>query len=46
MRSFGTHGRVRPEQNYVVPRTEEVTDFINLIKVGRYVVLFAPPSDR
>ena len=42
MRSFGTHGRVRPEQNYVVPRTEEVTDFINLIKVGRYVVLFAP----
>ena len=42
MRSFGTYGRVRPEQNYVVPRTEEVTDFINLIKVGRYVVLFAP----
>ena len=42
MRSFGTYGRVRPEQNYVVPRTEEVTDFINLIKAGRYVVLFAP----
>ena len=29
MRSFGTTGRVRPEQHYVVPRTEEIADFID-----------------
>ena len=42
MRSFGTYGRVRPEQHYIVPRTTEVTDFINRVKAGRYTVLFAP----
>ena len=42
MRSFGTYGRVRPEQNYIVPRTTEVADFINRVKAGRYIVLFAP----
>ena len=42
MRSFGTEGRVRPEQHYIVPRTEEITDFINRVKNGKYVVLFAP----
>ena len=42
MRSFGTEGRVRPEQHYIVPRTEEITDFISRVKNGKYIVLFAP----
>ena len=42
MRHFGTHGRVRPEQHYVVPRTAETADFINRVKAGKYIVLFAP----
>ena len=42
MRRFGTQGPVNPEKNYVVSRTEEMTDFINRIKDGRYIVLFAP----
>ena len=42
MRRFGTQGRVYPEDHYVVPRTAEVADFINRVKQGRYIVLFAP----
>ena len=42
MRSFGTRGRVYPDRHYVVSRTEEISDFINRIKEGRYIVLFAP----
>ena len=42
MRRFGTQGRVYPEDHYVVPRTAEVADFINRLKEGRYIVLFAP----
>ena len=42
MRSFSTYGRVRPEQHYLVLRTAEVADFINRVKLGRYIVLFAP----
>ena len=42
MRTFGTQGSVRPGRHYVVPRTEEVRDFINRMKEGRYIVLFAP----
>ena len=42
MRTFGTRGTVRPDQHYVVARTAEVKDFINHIKEGRYIVLFAP----
>lgn len=42
MRYFGTQGRVRSEQHYVVPRIEEIDDFINRIKAGKYIVLFAP----
>ena len=42
MRSFGTRGRVYPDRHYVVPRTDEISDFINRIKEGRYIVLFAP----
>ncbi len=42
MRTFGTRGVVRPDQHYVVARTAEVKDFINRIKKGQYIVLFAP----
>ncbi len=42
MRRFGTHGRVYPERHYIVSRTEEIADFIDRVKEGRYVVLFAP----
>ena len=42
MRRFGTQGRVYPEENYVVPRTGELADFINRVKDGKYIVLFAP----
>ena len=42
MRSFGTTGRVRPDQHYIVPRTEEIADFISRVRNGKYVVLFAP----
>lgn len=42
MRRFGTQGRVYPDRHYVVPRTEEITDFNSRVKDGRYIVLFAP----
>lgn len=42
MRYFETRGPVNPEKNYVVSRTEETVDFIERIKMGRYIVLFAP----
>ena len=42
MRRFGTQGRVYPDRHYVVSRTEEVADFIDRVKEGRYIVLFAP----
>ena len=42
MRRFGTRGRVYQDKHYVVPRTEEISDFINRIKEGQYIVLFAP----
>ncbi len=42
MRTFGTQGSVRPDRHYVVPRTDEIKDFINRVKDGRYIVLFAP----
>ncbi|MXV84903.1 hypothetical protein F4X88_12325 [Candidatus Poribacteria bacterium] len=42
MRRFGTQGRVYPDKHYVVSRTEEMADFIDRVKQGRYIVLFAP----
>ena len=42
MRHFGTHGPVNAIDNYVVARTERLDDFIKRIKLGRYIVLFAP----
>ena len=42
MRTFGTQGPVNPQENYVVSRTEEIADFVDRIKQGKYIVLFAP----
>ena len=42
MRCFETRGPVNSQKNYVVSRAEETSDFINRIKNGRYIVLFAP----
>ncbi len=42
MRRFGTQGPVNPTDNYVVARNEELADFIDRVKQGRYIVLFAP----
>ena len=42
MRRFGTRGPVNPEQHYIVARTEELTEFIERVKEGRYIVIFAP----
>lgn len=42
MRRFNTQGPMNPEQHYVVPRTEELTEFIKRVKEGRYIVIFAP----
>ena len=42
MRRFGTQGPVNPQQHYVVPRTEELAEFIKRVKEGRYIVIFAP----
>ena len=42
MRRFGTEGRLYLEDNYVVSRIQETTDFIDRVKQGKYIVLFAP----
>ena len=42
MRRFGTEGRVEPAHHYFVPRTNEIADFINRVRTGKYIVLFAP----
>ena len=42
MRRFGTEGRVEPAHHYFVPRTNEIADFINRVRAGKYIVLFAP----
>ena len=41
-KTFGTRGPVNPTDHYVVSRAEELADFINRVKEGRYIVLFAP----
>ena len=41
-KTFETRGPVKPERNYVVARTEELTDFIYRVEEGRYIVIFAP----
>ena len=42
MRWFETRGPVYPEDNYVVARRDELSDFVKRIERGRYIVLFAP----
>ena len=42
MKTFGTHGPVNPKDHYVVSRDAELADFINRVKLGRYIVIFAP----
>ena len=42
MRRFGTQGPVNPEEHYIVARAAETADFINRVKDGKYIVLFAP----
>ena len=42
MKTFGTHGPVNPEDHYVVSREAELADFIKRVKLGRYIVIFAP----
>ena len=42
MKTFGTYGPVNPEEHYVVSRAVELADFINRVKQGRYIVIFAP----
>ena len=42
MKTFSTYGPVNPEDHYVVSRCEELADFINRVKLGRYIVIFAP----
>ncbi len=42
MRTFGTQGPVNPHDNYIVTRSKETADFIERIKNGKYIVIFAP----
>ena len=42
MRSFGTQGPVNPHDNYIVKRSKKTADFIQRIKNGKYIVIFAP----
>ena len=42
MKTFGTYGPVNPEEHYVVSREAELADFIKRVKLGRYIVIFAP----
>ena len=42
MRKFGTYGPVNSKEHYVVSRKEELADYIERVKQGRYIVLFAP----
>ena len=42
MRTFGTQRPVNPHDNYIVTRSKETADFIERIKNGKYIVIFAP----
>jgi len=41
-RTFETCGPVDPKKNYVVSRKQEIAQLVELIKKGRYIVIFAP----
>ena len=42
MKRFGTQGPVNSKEHYVVSRSDELADYMNRVKQGRYIVLFAP----
>ena len=42
MKTFETRGPVDAVRNYVVKRTTELADFVDRVKQGRYIVIFAP----
>ena len=42
MKTFETRGPVDAVRNYVVKRTAELADFVDRVKQGRYIVIFAP----
>ena len=42
MKTFETRGPVDAARNYVVKRTTELADFLERVKQGRYLVIFAP----
>ena len=42
MKTFETRGPVDAARNYVVKRATELADFVNRVKQGRYIVIFAP----
>ena len=42
MKTFNTFGPVNPQEHYVVAREAELADFIKRVKLGRYIVIFAP----
>ena len=42
MRQFWTQGPVNAEEHYVVARSEKLADYVQRVKQGRYIVLFAP----
>lgn len=44
MRWFETRGPVDPENNYVVARTEELVDFVDRLKRGRYISTYQSSS--
>ncbi|MBM3242023.1 hypothetical protein FJZ31_37605 [Candidatus Poribacteria bacterium] len=41
-RTFVTGGPVVPEENYFVKREQELTDFLQRVEQGKYIVIFAP----
>jgi len=41
-RTFVTGGPVVPEENYFVKREKELTDFLQRVEQGKYIVIFAP----
>ena len=42
MKRFGTEGPVSADKNYIVSRATELADFIDRVKQGKYLVIFAP----
>ena len=41
-KSFQTEGPIIPEKNYLVKRQDEISDLLDRIEQGKYIVIFAP----